>query len=187
MEKYNDSRAAALPKIRCAIRTKYPEVERLIAAILGSRFAEVHEGEPDLTIKDSEGGITLYPRGSLDGHFLERPFSAEIFESAVNALLPAEPDAGFSADNEHHLAILGERSVHLTPTEFRLFSAILENGNVFISTKELSEKVWGKHDRNLCTVYISYLRRKLDDTFGVGTLITASGKGYKLRDPHQND
>ncbi|MBE6709214.1 MAG: winged helix-turn-helix transcriptional regulator [Ruminococcaceae bacterium] len=171
---------AHLPK--CQIRTKYSELELFIRAILDGvvEFSELPE--PNMIIEDSGESILL---SNLYGMSIsvERPFSPEVLTDAVKRLLSSDTSVQFSADAENRLAILGDSFVSLTETEFRLYSAILKNSGDFISAKELSMSVWGRYDRNLCTVYISYLRRKLDSAFGDGTLITASKKGYRLRDP----
>ncbi len=167
---------------RCLIKTKYPELDEFIRAVLDGivDFSDVQD--PSVIIEDHTDGISL---ASSDHTmlFVERPFSPDVLVDTVKKLCIHCSERKFSADAENRLAILGDDSVTLTDTEFRLYSAILENGGEFISADELSMAVWGRHDRNLCTVYISYLRRKLNSAFGDGTLITASKKGYRLREP----
>ncbi len=170
---------SALPSF--TVKTKYPELEAMITSFLHGSFAPVSDGDSDIIIEDTDGGIALSSKAIPDGIILERPFTEDAIKDAAILVLGDKGSVSFSADEENRLVILGEASVRLTPTEFRLFSAILKNGGGFISAEQLSEEVWGRCDRNLCTVYISYLRRKLDGVFGDGTLITASGKGYRLR------
>lgn len=178
----------------CLVQTKYPELERMIHAILDDRFVFSNDGiAPVLLIVDgtSDGSddgnsIVLFSSDKMRSETLLRPFSADDLISAAERVAWQTASSGFSADESRCLALLGDRSVKLTATEFRLYSAILEHGDGYISAKALSEAVWDKYDRNLCTVYISYLRHKLDSAFGDGTLITAHGKGYRLREAKNN-
>ena len=176
---FTNDRSGALP--RCLIQTDHPEIDGMLQAFLADIFSFSGDAEPVVKITsagDSHIKISAEGAGEIT---LERPFSRESLYDAVMSIEDNGRKAGFSADSDTLSAVLGDLSAKLTETEFRLFSAILESGDSFISAKELSEKVWGKYDRNLCTVYISYLRRKLDCVFGDGTLITARGKGYRLR------
>jgi len=46
------------------------------------------------------------------------------------------------------------------------------------------DAVWGEDyddKNNADNVYVSYLRKKLDDTFGVKMIYTIRGKGYMLK------
>lgn len=179
-------RTAELTLPVCIIKTKYPELEQMIRVILGGRVSFITEGTADLIIEDEDFGISVFSTCRNDHVFIERPFSEDTLIGSIEALADDQIFLGFTADEKNLLAVLGDVSVKLTPTEFRLFSTILKNGREFISANALSEAVWGRCDRNLCTVYISYLRRKLDLTFGDGTLITSRGKGYRLRDRLEN-
>lgn len=165
----------ALPT--CRTDTGYPEFDGFVKAVLSSHFRFSDSGSPSLFISEENGSLLL--RAGDECTVLPRPFSAEsLLDAAMTLILPRDK---FSVDAETSSAVLGGRSVRLTPTELRLFSAILENGNRFSSAEELSNAVWGRIDRNLCAVYISYLRKKLDAAFGEGTLFTVRSKGYRLR------
>ena len=181
MNKLHNTTGDKTPLLSCLIRTKYPELEAFIRASLEG-ISEFSPDEPDIIIEDSAHGISL---SAADGNtvFTERPFSPDLLADTVLKLCDRVSDLQFSADAENRLAILGDTSVSLTDTEFRLYSAILKKGGRLISAAELSMEVWGRDDRNLCTVYLSYLRRKLNTAFGDGTLITVSKKGYRLRTP----
>lgn len=165
----------------CRITADSGEDLRLIEAILCDTFTFGESGaavsvecsSDELVIRDRAGEI--YAR-------LCRPFSFAELRAAAHAAAegstPAAPP--FSANAELRLAICGGTSVKLTPTEFRLYSAMLDHGD-FASAAELSRAVWGDADENRLAVYICYLRRKLDSALGDGSIITSSGNGYRLR------
>jgi DNA-binding response OmpR family regulator len=49
---------------------------------------------------------------------------------------------------------------------------------------EILDHVWGMDfagDPNVVEVYVGYLRRKIDQPFGVDTIETVRGAGYRLR------
>ena len=49
---------------------------------------------------------------------------------------------------------------------------------------ELLERAWGwehEHRSNIVEVYINYLRNKIDKPFGVSSIETVRGAGYRLR------
>jgi two-component system response regulator MprA len=78
----------------------------------------------------------------------------------------------------------GERSVALTPTEFRLLALLASRPGEVVRRRELVAAAWPDgaivHDNTLDT-YIGRLRRKLR-RLGVGDEIaTARGIGYSLR------
>lgn len=166
----------------CHVITDHPELKQMIAAMLCGHFAVSDTEAPELVIRESGGFVILSDPRKTRELRLERPFGRTALVDAAYSI-PAAGSIGFTADGNTLSVSLGETSVQLTPTEFRLFSAIADAGGQYMTATELSEAVWGKTDRNLCTVYISYLRRKLDSAFGDGTLLTVRGKGYRLREP----
>ena len=164
----------------CRLEPMPTELSILIAAAVSHAFTVTEDVDCNTVISADSDGVTLT---SSDGAItLPRPVSITALAEAAERAASSASAYSYSADKESRSAILGDTAVTLTDTEFRLYSAILENRGRFTSKEELSMAVWGKNDPNLCTVYISYLRRKLDSAFGDGTLITARGKGYRLRD-----
>lgn len=166
----------------CRISAADGEDLRLIESILCDAF-NFGESGAAVSVECTAASAVVRDRTG-DVHIsLERPFSFDqLRTAAMNAVSGGESPSApvFSADAEMHLAICGTSSVKLTPTEFRLYSAMLEHGD-FASAAELSRAVWGKIDENRLAVYICYLRRKLDYAFGDGSIITSSGSGYRLR------
>lgn len=74
--------------------------------------------------------------------------------------------------------------VHLTPTEFRLLTALLENADHVVSHRELLKRVWGweaKTDVEYPRIYIWHLRRKIEPDPKRPTYIrTEYGLGYRF-------
>lgn len=72
--------------------------------------------------------------------------------------------------------------VELTPTEFDLLAAFARRPGAVLSKERLLALVWDfeSYDRNLVEVYVSALRRKLEQ-HGPRVLHTVRGAGYVLR------
>jgi two-component system OmpR family response regulator len=78
----------------------------------------------------------------------------------------------------------GEKEVLLSPKEYALFELFMRRPGEVISRFEILEHGWdmGYDNRsNVITVYIRYLREKLDRPFGRQSLETVHGAGYRLR------
>ena len=82
---------------------------------------------------------------------------------------------------ERKVIVNGER-VRLTPTEFRLFSHLLENSGRVLTHKQLLEKAWGweyTDDLDHLRIYIWHLRHKIEpDPTKPRYIITEPGVGY---------
>ena len=97
---------------------------------------------------------------------------------------PSEQD-GLGVDPVTHALRKGDRSVELTPTEFRLLAKLAARPGVVIRRRELREAGWPDgaivHDNTL-DAYIVRLRRKLAEVTVDGESIdTVRGVGYVLR------
>jgi two-component system OmpR family response regulator len=74
--------------------------------------------------------------------------------------------------------------VQLSPKEYALFELFMRRPGDVISRYELLEHGWdmGYDNRsNVITVYIRYLREKLDRPFDRHSIETVHGAGYRLR------
>ncbi len=78
----------------------------------------------------------------------------------------------------------GQREIALTPMEYRVLEYLAHHPRAVISKTELLEHLydynWEKFS-NVIEVYISGLRRKLDDAYPVKLIHTVRGHGYVLR------
>lgn len=144
-----------------------------------------------LTAKDQESDET----DSLDSgadDYLRKPFSLSVLVARCRALarrgpvqLPAEVRVGdLVLDPRRRSVRRGPVHVPVSRREFALVEYLARNVDKICSKEEILEAVWGaerRRDPNVVEVYVGYLRRKLDEPFGVESLITVRGRGYVLR------
>ncbi len=152
--------------------------------------------------KRPEDPILGFKLGAND--FVQKPFSCDELEARIEAHLrqtdrngsssaPAASSAPDEAvqvigpleiDRARCRVTQGGTPMHLTPTEYRLLSALADRLNHVLSTKELAERVWGAHDTSICRsleVHLRRLRAKLKS--GPETppmLIARRGLGFEL-------
>jgi DNA-binding response OmpR family regulator len=78
---------------------------------------------------------------------------------------------------------VGERSVELTPLEFKLLATFVEHPNQLLEHGQLLELVWGGErgtSRDQVKLYVGYLRKKLADAGAQpGAIETVRGFGYR--------
>jgi two-component system OmpR family response regulator len=75
------------------------------------------------------------------------------------------------------------RPVQLTAREFAVLSYLARDPAVVRSKQEILEGVWADEfdgDSNIVEVYIAHLRAKVDRPFGLDTIQTVRGAGYRL-------
>jgi two-component system OmpR family response regulator len=75
--------------------------------------------------------------------------------------------------------------VTLTAREFALLEYFMRHAGQVLGRRQLIEHVWDfsfDGDPHVLTVYIGYLRDKIDGPFGRASLETVRGIGYRLRD-----
>jgi two-component system OmpR family response regulator len=77
------------------------------------------------------------------------------------------------------------RLIELTPTEFDLLRYLMRNAKTVLTKSQILDRVW-QYDfggnANVVELYISYLRRKLDQD-ALPLIHTVRGVGYVLRPP----
>ena len=79
----------------------------------------------------------------------------------------------------------GGKELALTQKEFALLEYFLRNKNQILTRKRIAEQVWGyKFDTgtNIVDVYVSYLRKKIDEGYSQKLLHTRHGEGFVLMD-----
>jgi two-component system response regulator MprA len=128
--------------------------------------------------------------------YLAKPFELEELLARLRALLrraapfPEEaPDQGplrvgeLSLDPASRRVWRGDREVELSKTEFDLLELLVRNAGIVLDHSTIYDRIWGydfgPESKNLA-VYISYLRRKLEDG-GPPLIQTVRGVGYTLR------
>ena len=79
----------------------------------------------------------------------------------------------------------GEREVELSKTEFDLLELLVRNQGIVLEHSTIYDRIWGYDfgpDSKNLAVYISYLRRKIDEGSDVKLIHTVRGVGYTLRE-----
>jgi two-component system OmpR family response regulator len=146
-----------------------------------------------LTAKDDTAdkikGLTI---GGDD--YVTKPFSLDEIVARIKAILRrtvAEEQgetvltAGeIRMDQDTHEVTVGDATLELSPTEFKLLRYMMLNPNRVLSKSQILDHVWEydfNGDAGIVESYISYLRRKIDPIASEPMIQTKRGFGYMLR------
>ncbi len=130
--------------------------------------------------------------------YLMKPFERKELLARLRALLRRRPPRGsasFMVDDlrlnpDTREVIRGDRPIELTNREFELLEHLMRNERLVVSRERLLEEVWGYDPTamtNTIDVFISNLRRKLEEGGEPRLLHTKRGAGYVLRAPRAAD
>lgn len=88
-------------------------------------------------------------------------------------------------DLGRQLVRMGELMIHLTPTEYRLLEAFVQNPGKLLTHRWLLQRVWGSgyaNENQYLRVFIRQLRAKLaDDPARPRFIVTEAGLGYRWK------
>lgn len=144
-----------------------------------------------LTARDSiEDRITGLDTGADD--YLTKPFSFAELLARLRALVrrgpvetpPVVEVGGLRLDPRTHQVWRGDDEVALSQKEFALLETLMRRPGQVVSRYDLLEHAWDysyENRSNIIDVYIRYLREKIDRPFGVRSIETVRGAGYRLR------
>ena len=146
-----------------------------------------------LTALGDEHNIT-YGLGLGADDYIVKPFGYKELVTRVKAALSrARRSRGeqtiFEAGNlqvnlDTHDVKIDSREVSLTPTEFQLLSALVQDAGRTVSHDTLLRRVWGpeySNRRDYLKLYIWYLRQKIEkDPRDPVYIISERGQGYRL-------
>lgn len=144
-----------------------------------------------LTARD---GVAARVRGLDSGadDYLAKPFSFDELFARLRALIrrgaPERPTllhcGDLRLDPATRQAWRGQAELALSPKEFALLELFLRHPGQVLTRTRILEHVWDyTYDgvSNVVDQYVGYLRRKVDQPFGVAQLETVRGAGYRLR------
>lgn len=143
-----------------------------------------------LTAKDGVYDQTdAFDLGADD--YLTKPFSFPVLVARLRALIrrgaPERPVTlavgSLRLDPVSRQVSRDGQDISLTAREFGLLHYFMRKPDVVLSKAQILDNVWDpvfRGDDNVVEVYVGYLRRKIDGPFGLTSLKTVRGMGYKL-------
>lgn len=126
--------------------------------------------------------------------YLSKPFGIGELQARLRVALrrhgsaqadePVVRFADISVDIPARRIMRGSEEIHLTPIEFRLLAALLNNPGKVLTQRQLLNQVWGpnavEHSHYL-RIYMGHLRQKLEaDPARPQHLLTETGIGYRF-------
>jgi two-component system OmpR family response regulator len=145
-----------------------------------------------LTARDAvEDRIAGLDAGADD--YLSKPFSFAELLARLRALVrrgpverPAVIEVGsLRLDPRTRQVWRGDAEVGLSAKEFALLETFMRRPGQVLERFELLEHVWDfnyENRSNVVDVYVRYVREKVDRPFGVSSIETVRGAGYRLRE-----
>jgi two-component system response regulator MprA len=146
-----------------------------------------------LTARDAiENRVEGLESGADD--YLVKPFAPAELVARVHAMLrrvEAKPESQKAAyadvwlDPATHEAWRGDMPLTLTVTEFNLLHLLLRHPRQVLERRQILDDVWGYDfggNDNVLEIYISYLRKKLEEGERPRLIQTVRGVGYVLRE-----
>ena len=139
---------------------------------------------------DPEDRVAGLDTGADD--YLVKPFDRSELLARIRALLRRHPPRGSAMVTVGDLKLnpdlqearRGDREIELTKREFELLEYLMRNQRLVVSRERLLEEVWGYDpldDTNTIDVFISNLRRKLEEGGEPRILHTKRGAGYVIK------
>jgi two-component system OmpR family response regulator len=124
--------------------------------------------------------------------YLTKPFSFAELGARLRALARRGPVArapvlavgSLRLDPSARRVWRGDAEIGLSAREFALLETLMRHPGQVLDRLQLLDHVWdGEYENrsNVIDVYIRYLREKVDRPFGVASIETVRGAGYRLR------
>lgn len=140
------------------------------------------------SIEDRVEGLDL---GADD--YLVKPFAFEELLARIRAAARKRVGsrsnrltlANLSIDLERRTVFRDETEIYLLPKEYAILEYMMMNQGIVLSRQQIEERVWNLEaslNSNNVDVYMSKLRKKMDDGFTPKLLHTIRGVGFVLRE-----
>ncbi len=143
-----------------------------------------------LTAKDGEfDEAEALELGADD--YLRKPFAHVVLVARLRALIRRARGGSAGAlvvgdlvfDPATRRCRRSEVDVDLSPREQAVLEVLMRRSPEVVAKQAILDEVWGADftgDPNVVEVYVGYLRRKIDRPFGVESLTTVRGLGYRI-------
>ena len=144
-----------------------------------------------LTAKDQEIDKVLALELGADD-YVTKPFSPRELLARINAVLRRSGASGMdeliefeglTLDQGSHRVMVGERTVALGPTEYRMLEFFMTHPERVYTRDQLLDRIWGGNvyvEERTIDVHIRRLRKALED-FGYDRFVqTVRGSGYRF-------
>ena len=143
-----------------------------------------------LTAKgEIEDRVTGLDMGADD--YLPKPFAMKELLARIRAMTRRKSEfsanvldfEGLTLNRENFELSYKSQSLRLGNKEFQMMEMLMRNSNQFLSAEQFMEKIWGfdaEAEVSVVWVYLSYLRKKLQNLEAPVEIKAARGIGYKL-------
>lgn len=145
-----------------------------------------------LTARDSVADrVTGLDLGGDD--YLVKPFDFEELLARIRAMTRKHAGnrsnvftlADLTVDTRRQRVERGGREIKLLPKEFAILEHLIRNKGAVISREQLEDRIWNYEysgSSNNVDVYMSKLRKKLDEGYDTKLIHTVRGAGWVLRE-----
>lgn len=125
--------------------------------------------------------------------YLVKPFSFEELSARLRAMTRTAFGfadnvlriADLSMDCTSHMVTRGGKEIKLSAKEYALLEYLMYNQGRVLSREMIEDHVWNfdyEGGTNVVDVYISYLRKKIDDGYEKKLIHTVRGRGFIMRE-----
>ena len=125
--------------------------------------------------------------------YLVKPFSFDELMARIRVVTRKRTGAAtnvftladLTVDTASHTVTRGGRTITLSSKEFALLEYLIRNKGTVLSRESIENNLWNydySGGSNVVDVYISYLRRKIDNGFSKKLIQTVWGVGWVMRE-----